>query len=72
VADAERGGRQLVDTRDAEVRAQVGAADRLRRSIALAALRRSGVDAVELATGDPWILPLRRVFEARARRRGHR
>jgi uncharacterized protein (DUF58 family) len=72
VADAERGGRQLVDTRDPEVRARVGAADRLRRSVALAALRRSGADAVELATGDPWILPLRRVFEARARRRGHR
>lgn len=68
IADAESGTRALVDTRDPRVREQALRTDAARRAAVLAALTRAGADAVELGTGDPWIAPLRRVFEARARR----
>lgn len=68
VADAERGGWTLVDTRDAAVRAQVAAAALAKRRATLESLTRGGADVVELRTGEPWLQPLRRVFAARARR----
>jgi len=72
VEDAETGARHLVDSADARVRQDAARRNAVRRTAAVATLRRAGADAVELDTAGSWLDPLRRVFAARARRGGRR
>ncbi len=67
--DAETGARRVIDTSDARTRAEYArnaAAGRARRRRAFAA---ANVDAIELATDQPYVEPLLRAFRARERRR---
>ncbi len=68
VEDPETGARRLIDAGSARVRAAYAAAAAAAREEAMAALRRTGVDVLELSTAEPYDAPLVRFFRERARR----
>ncbi|HKQ61336.1 MAG TPA: DUF58 domain-containing protein, partial [Candidatus Polarisedimenticolaceae bacterium] len=62
VEDAESGQRGLIDSSSAAVRAAYAAAGELARQSLRETLRRTGVDLLELSTGEPYERPLMRFF----------
>jgi uncharacterized protein (DUF58 family) len=68
VEDPETGRRLLLDASSAAVRRGYEAASREAWAARREALRRAGVDVLELSTREPYELPLARFFRERARR----
>jgi uncharacterized protein (DUF58 family) len=66
--DPETGAIVLLDAGSPRVRQAYAARASGRREAMLAALKRAGVDLLELSTGEPYDLPLARFFRERARR----
>ncbi|NOZ59192.1 MAG: DUF58 domain-containing protein [Euryarchaeota archaeon] len=67
--DSETGEQVVVDTGDRGFREAYKVQARKRRMALLEKMRRLKVDMVEVGTGEPFHVPLRRFFAARARRR---
>jgi uncharacterized protein (DUF58 family) len=67
--DPETGEQILVDTSSRAFRERFADRARLRREALLTDLRRLRLDAIQVATGDSFIEPLRRFFHGRERRR---
>jgi uncharacterized protein (DUF58 family) len=68
VEDPETGERSVLDTASAAVRRRYAAAAAADRERTRQTLRRIGLDALELTTGEPYDLSLARFFRERARR----
>ncbi len=68
VQDPETGGVGIIDAGSARVRRRYAEAARREREAFRQAVRRTGVDLLELSTGEPYELPLIRFFHERARR----
>lgn len=66
--DAETGDRALVDTSDAATRRMIAEMYGQRRRELLSLLRTSGVDAIEVHAGEPYLKELIRFFRVRERR----
>jgi len=71
-ADAESGARALVDTADPRVARRWHTLAGRRQALRAQRIAAAGADHVALLTTEDFILPLRRVFTARLRRRGSR
>ena len=67
--DPETGEQLLVDTTSRAFRERFGQQANSRREILLRDLRRLRLDAIEVATGDSFVEPLRRFFHRREQRR---
>ncbi len=70
VEDAETGERLLLDTSDARVRAAYRTRRDAVKTERAQALRRCGVDMVEIATDQPYDLPILKFFKMRERKAG--
>ncbi len=68
VVDPETGERAILDTGSPKVRAMWAQFAEAHRSEVRAVMRRTGVDLMELSTGEPYESPLVRFFRERARR----
>jgi uncharacterized protein (DUF58 family) len=68
--DPETGDRVVVNTSKPAFRAAFRAVNANRRLHLDRALRRSRVDVIDIRTGEPWVKPLMRFFQARMRRKG--
>jgi len=68
--DPETGERVVVNTSKPGFRAAFKAVNASRRLALERALRRSRVDVIDVRTGEPWVKPLMRFFQARMRRKG--
>jgi len=67
--DPETGQQAVVDTSSQSWRARFEEVAQQRRQMLLSELRRLRLDAIEVATGQPFVEPLRRFFRSRERRR---
>jgi uncharacterized protein (DUF58 family) len=68
--DLESGRRVVVNTSKPAFRTAFKAVNSARRVALERALRRSRVDVIDIRTGEPWVKPLMRFFQARMRRKG--
>jgi uncharacterized protein (DUF58 family) len=66
--DPETGERVVVNTSKPAFRAAFRGVNASRRAALDRTLRRSKVDVIDIATGEPWVKPLMRFFQARMRR----
>lgn len=66
--DPETGGQVVVNTSDPDFRERFSERVRRRREELNRSLRRSKVDVIDVTTGRPYVRPLMRFFEERARR----
>jgi uncharacterized protein (DUF58 family) len=66
--DPETGERAIVNTSKAAFRSAFRSVNARRRAALDRTLRRSKVDVIDIATGEPWVKPLMRFFQARLRR----
>jgi uncharacterized protein (DUF58 family) len=69
VLDPETGGQMLVDTSSRAFRRRFGRLAEERHAALITELRRMRLDAIEVATGESFVEPLRRFFHRRGRRR---
>jgi uncharacterized protein (DUF58 family) len=66
--DPESGARVVVNTSDESFRSAFAANVETRRSVLDRSLRKSKVDVIDIETGEPYVQPLMRFFQERARR----
>jgi uncharacterized protein (DUF58 family) len=66
--DPESGERVTVNTSSAVFRSTFRSVNATRREALDRTLRRSKVDVIDISTGEPWVKPLMRFFQARMRR----
>jgi uncharacterized protein (DUF58 family) len=69
VLDPETGTQMLVDTSSRAFRERFGRVAEARHAALITELRRMRLDAIEVATGESFVEPLRRFFHRRGRRR---
>ena len=68
--DPETGARVVVNTSKPTFRAAFRGVNSARRATLDKTFRRSRVDVIDIRTGEPWVKPLMRFFQARMRRKG--
>jgi uncharacterized protein (DUF58 family) len=66
--DPESGERVIVNTSNKAFRSAFRTVNAARRGTLDRMLRRSKVDVIDIATGEPWVKPLMRFFQGRMRR----